>query len=148
MSRISPCPGKNSIASVFVVKIDTVRSQVGVSAGQAAENAHAAFLAHQAGYDMVTLNDPGVVGSVTSYVGPIKVVRVGTISPVDQVTVPPMVIGGIGVPAIVHVAGGSHGGGSHGGGSHGGGHSRIGTSTMVYGSSGGKLASFGMQTKR
>ena len=74
-----PLPRAKSITSVFAVNVGRLRSQVGVSVGQAEENARAANLAHQAGYNKVTIYDPTVVGSLTTYVGSIKVVRVAPV---------------------------------------------------------------------
>ena len=146
-----PLPRENSITNGFVLQIGFVREQVGASCVEVDENAYAALLAHQAGFNMVTLIDPGSSVTRTFHVGPIRVERVGTAPRVVQVVVPPMVVGGIAVPTMVttsgHYRGGGHSGG-HGGG-HNGGHYRGGHSG---GHSGcfiaGKLASFGMHHKR
>ena len=76
---------------------------------ESAENAEAARLAWAAGYTEVTLQDPGKSGTVTSWVGPIKVTRVGT-APSAQMHVmvsPGVAMGGFVIPHVIHVAKGA-----------------------------------------
>jgi hypothetical protein len=89
---------------VFVVSLTQLRSHVGVSAGDSAENAQAALIALQAGFCEVTIQDPERSNTVVSWTGSIKVIRVGTGQHGLQVVIPVGYLGGMTIPAWTHTA--------------------------------------------